>query len=336
MGVKNYPDNLKSSFQGKNALITGGLGFIGSNLAQALLELGAGVYIVDSMLPEYGANLFNIEHIKDRLKVDFSDIRNRHSLESLVRGKDMIFNLAGTLSHIDSMRDPFTDLQINCSSQLSLLEVCKKNNPEAKIIFAGTRGQYGKPEYLPVDENHPTRPSDVNGINNMAGESYHMLYNSVYGIRACSLRLTNTYGPRHQMRHPRQGVVNWFIRKILDAETVEVYGDGAQVRDLNYVGDAVDAFLLAMARPEADGQVYNLGADALPLIDIVRLMIKVYGKGDYELADYNKDLLKIEIGDYKADTAKIRRQLGWRPRVSLEEGFRRTFDYYKKYKKYYW
>lgn len=332
----SLPDNVKVFFKGKNVLVTGGLGFIGSNLARALVRFGADVHIVDSMIPEYGGNLFNVEDIKDRIKINFSDMRDRHSLEYLVKNKDMIFNLAGTLSHIDSMRDPFTDLEINCNSQLSLLEACRKNNPNIKILFAGTRGQYGKPSYLPVDEDHPMHPIDVNGINNMAAEWYHILYNNMHNIKACSLRLTNTYGPRHQMKHPRQGVINWFIRKILDGETVKIYGDGTQIRDLNYVDDVVEAFLLAMASDKANGQIYNLGGDALALTDIVKLMITVYGDGSYEFVSYEKDLSKIEIGDYKANTGKIQNQLGWRPHTSLKEGLRCTFEYYKVHKKHYW
>lgn len=334
--ILNVPDNVKSLFKSKNVLITGGLGFIGSNLARFLVEFGANVCIVDSMIPEYGGNLFNVEDIEDRIKINFSDVRDRHSLEYLVKGKDMIFNLAGTLSHIDSMKDPFTDLEINCNSQLALLEACRKNNHDTKIVFAGTRGQYGRPKYLPVDEEHPMHPTDVNGINNMAAESYHILYNNIYSIRTCSLRLTNTYGPRHQMRHSRQGVINWFIRKILDGETVKIYGDGTQIRDLNYVDDVVEAFLLAMASEKTNGQIYNLGGAALALVDLVKLMISIYGKGSYEFVRYEKELSKIEIGDYKANTKKVQNELGWVPRVSLEDGIERTFKYYKMYKEYYW
>jgi len=327
---------MKKFYDQKNVLITGGLGFIGSTMARALVRYGARVTLVDSMIPEYGGNIFNVEDIKGKVAINFSDIRDRYSMEYLVQGKDMIFNLAGTLSHIDSMKDPFTDLEINCDSQLSLLEACKKNNPKVKVLFAGTRGQYGKPQYLPVDENHPMHPTDVNGINNMAGEWYHILYNNIYGIRACSLRLTNTYGPRHQMKHPRQGVINWFIRNLIDGEVVKVYGDGQQVRDLNFVDDVVDSFLYAMASDKADGQIYNVGGDALPLVDLVKLMIKVFGKGKFELVPYKSELQKIEIGDYKADTRKIQKDLDWKPKISLEEGFRKTFEYYVKNKKHYW
>jgi UDP-glucose 4-epimerase len=229
--------NLKKAFNGKKVMITGGLGFIGSTLAYRLVEYGAKVVLVDSLIPEYGGNLFNIHGLENKLTVNISDVRDQSSMDNLVQGQDYIFNLAGTLSHTDSMKDPFTDLQINCVAQLSILESCRKYNPQVKILFAGTRGQYGKADYLPVDEKHLMHPTDVNGINNMAGEWYHILYNNVYGIRACSLRLTNTFGPRHQMKHHRQGIINWFVRQLIEGQKIKIFGTGTQIRDTNFVDD---------------------------------------------------------------------------------------------------
>jgi Nucleoside-diphosphate-sugar epimerases len=256
MGVKMSP---KDSYRGKKVMITGGLGFIGSNLARRLVEWGAEVLIVDSLIPDYGGNLFNVEGIKDKVRVNIADVRDSNSMDYLVRGHDYIFNLAGQVSHTDSMRDPYTDLEINCRSQLSLLEACRHNNPTVKIIYASTRQIYGAPDYLPVDEKHLLHPTDVNGINKMAGEWYHILYNNVYGIRATSLRLTNTYGPRQLVKHNRQGFIGWFIRLAVDGQEISVYGDGKQLRDLNYVDDVVEAFLLAGASDKPNGQVFNLG-----------------------------------------------------------------------------
>ncbi|MDE3077619.1 MAG: NAD-dependent epimerase/dehydratase family protein, partial [Chloroflexota bacterium] len=236
--------DLEQAYAGHRILITGGLGFIGSTLAQRLVALGAKVTLVDSLIPQYGGNLFNIAGFEDKVTVNISDVRDQYGMNYLVRNQDFMFNLAGTLSHIDSMQDPFTDLEINCRSQLSILESCRHNNPEIRIVFAGTRGQYGRAQYAPVDERHPMKPTDVNGINNVAGESYHLLYSEAYGIRATSLRVTNTYGPRHQMRHSRQGVINWFIRQALDGQEITLYGDGKQIRDTNFVDDVVEAFLL--------------------------------------------------------------------------------------------
>jgi UDP-glucose 4-epimerase len=328
--------DLKKYYSGKKVLVTGGLGFVGGNLARRLVDMGSEVTLIDSLIPDYGGNLFNVDDIKDKVKINVSDIRDRYAMNYLVQGQDMIFNLAGTLSHIDSMKDPFTDLQINCVAQLSILEACRENNPGVKIVFAGTRGQYGRSDYLPVDEKHLMHPVDVNGINNLAAEKYHILYNNVYGIRATSLRLTNTYGPRHQMKHPRQGIVNWFIRKIIDGEKIEIFGDGKQVRDLNYVDDVVEAMLLAMASDKTDGEVFNLGGTALSLEDIVKTMIKVNGGGSYKLIEYPQKNKKIEIGDYVADHRKIKQTLGWEPACLLEEGLVKTFDFYRKFKKRYW
>ncbi len=327
---------MENYFKNKKILITGGLGFIGSTLAHRLAKIEADIYLIDSLIPEYGGNNFNVDGIEDKVKVNIADVRDKHSMDYLVKGKDIIFNLAGTLSHIDSMNDPFTDLEINCRSQLSILESCRKNNRDVKIIFAGTRGQYGKADYLPVDEKHLMHPTDVNGINNIAGESYHILYNNIYGIRAVSLRLTNTYGPRHQMRHHKQGIINWFIRQLIEEQTVTLYGDGKQIRDINYVDDVVEALLLVACNEKANGEVFNLGGIPKNLIDLVETMIAVYGKGNYELIPFKDDLKKIEIGDYIANYEKIKNTVGWQPKISLEEGLRSSFDYYEKYRNHYW
>ena len=329
-------DKMENYFKNKKILITGGLGFIGSTLAHRLVKIEADIYLIDSLIPEYGGNNFNINGIESKVKVNIADVRDKHSMDYLVKDKDIIFNLAGTLSHIDSMNDPFTDLEINCMSQLSILESCRKNNKDVKIIFAGTRGQYGKADHLPVDEKHLMHPTDVNGINNIAGESYHILYNNIYGIRAVSLRLTNTYGPRHQMKHHKQGIINWFIRQLIEGQTVKLYGDGKQIRDINYVDDVVEALLLVACNEKTNGEVFNLGGIPKNLIDLVETMIDVYGKGNYELIPFKDDLKKIEIGDYIANYEKVKNTVGWQPKISLEEGLRSSFDYYEKYRNHYW
>ena len=324
------------NYNGKNALITGGLGFIGSTLSIRLAELGAKVTVIDSLIPEYGGNLFNVEPVKDRIRINISDVRDRSSINYLVKGQDYLFNLAGTLSHIDSMRDPFTDLEINCVSQLRILEACRKYNPGIKIVFAGTRGQYGRAQYLPVDEKHPLHSSDVNGINNNAGENYHLLYNEVYGIRACSLRLTNTYGPRHEMKHPRQGVLKWFIRQIIDGLVINIYGSGSQIRDTNYVDDVVDAMLLAMMTEATNGEVFNLGGEPLSLVQFVEALIEVNGGGKYELVAFPGELKAIEIGDHIASYAKFTALTGWEPKVDLKEGLAKSLEYYRANGPNYW
>src|SRR5678816_2200018 len=227
-------------YRGRRVLITGGLGFIGSNLARHLVALGADVLLVDSLIDDYGGSLFNVHGIEDRLHINIADVRQASTMNYLVRNRDVIFNLAGQVSHIDSMRDPPTDLDINCRSQLTVLEACRNFNPTVKVVFAGTRQVYGRPVSLPVDESHLVRPTDVNGINKAAGEYYHLVYNNVFGVRACSLRLTNVYGPRQLIRHNRQGFIGWFIRTAIEGGTIQIYGDGSQLRDFVFVDDAAD------------------------------------------------------------------------------------------------
>jgi UDP-glucose 4-epimerase len=323
------------NYSGKRILITGGLGFIGSNIARRLVDCGAHVLLVDSLIPEYGGNLYNIAGIEDRVSVNISDVRDQFAMNYLVQKHDLMFNLAGTLSHIDSMTDPFTDLEINCRSQLSILESCRHHNPDIKIVFAGTRGQYGRAQYQPVDEKHPLAPSDVNGINNNAGEAYHLLYNDVYGIRATSLRLTNTYGPRHQMKHSRQGIINWFVRQAIEGKEIPIYGDGKQLRDTNYVDDVVEALLLAGLAEPANGQVFNLGGEAATVVDLARKITELAG-GSYRLIPFPASAKAIEIGDYVANSSKAQAILGWNPTVSLHEGLKRTVDYYRQHREHYW
>ena len=324
-------------FRGKRVLITGGLGFIGSNLAHRLVGLGADVLVVDSLIPEYGGNLFNVSDIEDRLRINIADVRDRSSMDYLVQGQDYLFNLAGQVSHGDSMKDPFTDLEINCRSQLSILESCRYNNPGVKVVFASTRQIYGMPDYLPVDERHLVHPTDVNGINKMAGEWYHIVYNNVYGVRAVSLRLTNTYGPRMRVRDARQTFLGIWLRLIVEGRQLAIYGDGKQVRDFNYVDDVVDALLWVAADDQANGQVYNLGGDEpVNLLHLAQLLVQIAGKGGYRLVPWPEDRKRIDIGDYYGDYRKIRSKLGWRPRVSLEEGLRRTLHFYENHRQHYW
>ena len=325
------------AFRGKKTLITGGLGFIGSNLAHRLLELGAEVLIVDSLIPDYGGNLFNIADIQDQLRVNIADVRDRSSMDYLVQRQEYLFNLAGQVSHLDSMRDPFTDLEINCRSQLSILESCRYNNPEVKVIFASTRQIYGVPDYLPVDERHLVHPTDVNGINKMAGEWYHIVYNNVYGVQAASLRLTNTYGPRMRIMDARQTFLGYWLRLILEGKELQIYGDGHQVRDFNYVDDVVDALLRVAASPEANGQVYNLGSEEpINLLHLAQLLVELAGRGSYRLVPWPESRKRIDIGDYYGDFRRIRSKMGWIPSVPLREGLRRTLSYYELYGHHYW
>ncbi len=325
----------RDAYRGKTALVTGGLGFIGSNLCRTLADLGADVLAVDSLLPDYGGNLFNLDGYEGRVRVNYADVRG-HAMEHLVRGADYLFNLAGQVSHIDSMTDPFTDLEINCRSQLWILEAVRKQNPEVKIVYAGTRQVYGKPQHLPVSEAHPLNPTDVNGINKISGELYHLVYHSVYGLRACSLRLTNTYGPRQLIRHPRQGFIGWFFRKAVLGETIELFGDGTQVRDFDYVDDVVDAFLRAGAADAADGQVFNLGGGATSSLGaLANLLVELAGRGQVELRPFPEDRKRIDIGDFTSDAGKIKGMLGWESQTPLRSGVETTLRYYLAHKERY-
>lgn len=324
--------DLRAFYRGRRVMITGGLGFIGSNLARRLVDLGADVLLVDSLLPDYGGNLFNIDGIEDRLRVNIADIRQQTTMNYLVRGRSVIFNLAGQVSHIDSLRDPATDLEINCRSQLTMLEACRYHNPGGKVVYAGTRQVYGRPDSLPVSEAHLVRPTDVNGINKAAGEYYHLVYNNVFGVRACSLRLTNVFGPRQLVKHNRQGFIGWFIRLAIEGRTIQVYGDGSQLRDFVYVDDAAEAFLLAGAVDACNGEVFNVGgSEPVSHRDLTAMLVEAAGGGRVEYVPWPAERQAIDIGSFHADSSKFARATGWRPAVGLREGLMRTIAFYRRH-----
>jgi UDP-glucose 4-epimerase len=326
----------RSGYRGRPVMITGGLGFIGSNLARQLVDLGADVLLVDSLIPDYGGNLFNVDGIRDRVRINVADVRQQSTMNYLVGDREVIFNLAGQVSHIDSMRDPFTDLEINCRSQLTLLEACRRNNPAAKVVYAGTRQVYGKADYLPVDEKHLVRPTDVNGINKVAGEYYHLVYNNVFGVRGCSLRLTNVYGPRQLIRHDRQGFIGWFIRLAVENREIQIFGDGSQIRDFVYVDDAADAFLRAGASEACNGEVFNVGGDApISHLQLVDLLLDVAGTGRVRLVEWPPEKKAIDIGGFHCDSAKFRTVTGWAPAVGLRDGLARTVAFYRAHLAHY-
>ena len=317
-------------YRGRRVMVTGGLGFIGSNLARVLVELGADVLLVDSLIPAYGGNLFNIDGLADRLQVNIADIRQQSTMNYLVQGREVIFNLAGQVSHIDSMLDPYTDLDVNCRSQLTILEACRNHNPSVKVVYAGTRQVYGRPDSLPVSESQLVRPTDVNGINKAAGEYYHLVYNNVFGVRACSLRLTNVFGPRQLVKHNRQGFIGWFIRTAIENKTIQLYGDGSQLRDLVYVDDAADAFLRAGASDACNGEVFNVGGAApISLKDLAATLVDIAGAGRVECVAWPADKKVIDIGSFYADSTKLAAATGWAPAVSLQDGLRRAVEFYR-------
>lgn len=326
-----------ATFKGTKVLVTGGLGFIGSTLAHRLVGLGAEVTLMDALIPEYGGLEYNVQEIRQRVQVHVADVRDPQAVARLVQGQNYLFNLAGQTSHVDSMTDPVTDLEINAAAQLSILEACRKHNPGVKLVFASTRQLYGRPQYLPVDEKHPIQPVDVNGINKLAGEWYHLLYNNVYGIRACALRLTNTYGPRMRVKDARQTFLGIWIRNVIQGAPVLVFGDGRQLRDFNYVDDAVDALLAAAADPKSEGQVFNLGSsEVISLQDLAAKLVALHGSGSHRLVPFPPERKAIDIGDYYSDFTRIRGALGWQPKVGLDEGLKRTLAYYTAHGKHYW
>jgi UDP-glucose 4-epimerase len=320
----------------KKILITGGLGFIGSNLARRLTECGNSVTVVDSLIPEYGGNLRNLHDVRDQVVVNLSDVRDPFSIKELIKGQDYLFNLAGQTSHLDSMNDPFTDLDINAKAQLSILEACRKNNPNIRIVFASTRQVYGKPQYLPVDEKHPLKPVDVNGVNKIAGEQYHLLYNQAHGIRSSVLRLTNTYGPRMRIKDARQTFLGIWIRNLIEGKPIKVYGDGQQRRDYNYVDDLLDALIFASTENKAIGKVFNLGApDPMSLKETAEIMCNEIGVASWNLVPFPEDRKAIDVGDFTCDYSSFSSAFGWKPKIKFAEGIKRSFEYFKKEIEYY-
>lgn len=318
------------SFANKQVLITGGAGFIGSNMAIRLAALGAQVTVMDSMLPGYGGNIFNLEPVRDAISINFSDMRDPYSLSYIVQGKDYIFNLAGQVSHQDSMSDPLMDMEINVRAQLVLLEACRKNNPDAVIVYASTRQFYGIPEYLPVDERHPINPPDVNGINKFAGEQYHTLYHRVHGLKTVSLRLTNTYGPRLLIKNARQGFIGWFINRAISGEVIQLFGGGEQLRDFNHVDDVVEAFLLAAVTPACYGDYFNLSGEKESLYNVAQTLISAAGKGVVEQVPFPEERKKIDIGSFWGCSRKFSDITGWQQGIDLKAGLASTYEFYAR------
>jgi UDP-glucose 4-epimerase len=324
-------------FKGKEVLITGGLGFIGSNLAIELVRLGAHVTIIDNMLPRQGGNLFNIKDVEDKVRVNFSDVRNQLSMNHLVKGKDFIFHLAGQVNHVDSMKNPIQDLDINCRGTLVLLEALKANNRNAKVIFAGTRGEYGSSVKLPVDEDHPTNPKGIYAVTNLTAEKMVLVYDDIFGIRGVCLRITNTYGPRHQMGHDEYGVFNWFIRKALDDDMIPVFGDGHILRDFLYIEDLIECLLSVANTDAAYSEVFNVGSGVpVSFYELATRIVQIVDSGRVDFTEFTQERKEVEPGDYYADISKLRRLVKWEPKTALEEGIRKTADFYRTYKKEYW
>jgi nucleoside-diphosphate-sugar epimerase len=313
-------------------LITGGLGFLGSNLAIELVQGGAEVTLLDSLIPQFGGNFANIEPIADRVTINISDMRDCPSLEILVRDKDFIFNLAGQVSHGDSMRDPQLDLGVNCVSTMNLVEACRKHNPSVRMLYTSTRQVYGKPKALPVTEDHVPEPIDVNGINKLAAEYYHLLYHRTYGVRSTVLRLTNTFGPRQKISSPRQGFAGVFIYQALRGEPISLYGGGRQLRDFNYVDDVIDAMLRAIVSPHCLGRFFNLGFHPpRSLVEFVETL-QEFCRFEVRTVPFPEDSKIIDIGDYYGDFSRFQAATGWEPKIDLHEGLARSIAFFRRHK----
>jgi UDP-glucose 4-epimerase len=324
-------------YSGKKVLVTGGLGFIGSNLAIRLVQIGASVTIVDNLDPTGGGNPFNIEAIKDDVEVVEGDTCDIALMQRLVRGRSHVFNLAGHVSHIESMQDPFSDLRMNATGPLTVLEACKKENRDARVVYAGTRQSYGRPDVVPVVEGLVLKPVDVNGVNKMAGEWYHMVYHGAYGIPTVSLRMVNTYGPRQLVKHSRQGFMGWFMRLAIDGEEIQLFGDGQQFRGFNYIDDVVEALLVAGTSKKVVGEYFNLGGMRPVTLEVLVLMLlRVAGSGSYRMVPFPDDKKAIDIGSAFSSFMKFHSVTGWEPRIGLEEGLAKTVDYYRRNKAHYW
>jgi len=321
-----------NDFVGTRTVVTGGMGFIGSTLARALCDRGAEVTIIDSLIPEYGGNPFNLVGYESKMKINVSDVRDKYSLEYLLRDADIIFNLAGQTSHLDSMEQPETDLAINTSAQLSILETTRRVNPNAKVIFTSTRQIYGRPLFLPVDETHVIRPVDINGINKYAAEQYHMLYHSVYGLPVSVLRLTNTYGPRMRVKDARQTFLGVWLRNALVGMKINVFGDGLQLRDFNYVDDCVEALTLAAVKDSAIGKIYNLaGSEVISLRDLAEMLTALVPGSSYELVSFPEERKAIDIGDYYGSSSLIENELGLEYKTNLRSGLIESLNYFTRH-----
>lgn len=327
----------QSWYAGKRVLITGGAGFIGSNLAHALVPLGAEVTVLDALLPQYGGNRFNLQGIAERVRVVEGDIRDASALASVVPDADVVFNLAAQVSYLDSLTDPFLDVDINCVGHLRVLEAVRQLAPEAKVCFASSRLVYGRILTRPVDESHPTNPLSIYGVHKLAGEKYHRIYSERFGVRTSILRIPNPYGPRQQMRHAKYSIVGWFIRQALEGKPLTVYGTGEQERDYLYIDDIVDAFLRLGANTKTDGEAYNIGTtEVVRFVDMVDEVLRVVGNGSKKHLPWPKAYEQNETGSYRADTRKIAAAIGWQARVLLRDGITRTAAYYRAHRQHYW
>lgn len=322
---------------GKEVLITGGMGMIGSTIARKLVDSGAQVTIVDACIEPYGANPFNVQEIRDRIQLNICDIRDRESMKIIVQGKDVVFNLAGQVSHNDSLQDPWLDADINYIGHLNVLESLKKYNPRAIVIHSGSRLQFGKIESNPVDEKHPLRPRTPYALNKTAAENSYLYYYETHGVRCICFRIANPYGPRSQMKHSKYSMINWFIRQAMDGKTLKVFGDGEQIRDYIYVDDLADAFIAASVTEACYGEVFNIGSGVgTQFRDMVEYVVKTVGSGKVESVPWPENYINVETGNHITNISKLSNVIHWKPKTSIQEGIQKTVDFYRENRTHYW
>jgi len=310
---------------------------MGSSIAHKLVELEVDVTLMDACIEPFGANFFNIEAIKDKIKINISDIRDKESVKDLVTGKNIIFNLAGQVSHNDSLDNPSLDADINYLGHLNILEAVRKYSPEAKILFPGSRLQFGVIEKTPVAEDHPLRPKTPYALNKAAAENLYLFFNRVYNISTVVFRIANPYGPRAQMRHSKYCIVNWFIRLAMENKPIKIFGKGSQIRDYIYIDDLVNVFILAAENEKSSGEVFNVGNNVgTKFRDMAKLIVEIVKSGRIEFVPWPENYINVETGDYITDITKVKKVLRWEPKISLTEGIALTYEYYKKYRNYYW
>lgn len=329
--------NQAEAFAGKKVMITGGLGMIGSTIARKLVPLGARVTLVDAFIEPYGANDFNIEDVQSQVQISVTDIRDKDAIRHLVKGQDIIFNLAGQVSHNDSLNNPFLDADINYIGHLNVLECVRENAPDAVVLFAGSRLQFGRIEKNPVDESHPLRPRTPYALNKTAAENMYLFYNQIHQLRCVVFRIANPYGPRSQMKHSKYSMVNWFIRQAMDNQVIRVFGDGLQVRDYIYVDDLAEAFIRASVSDKCMGKVFNVGSGVgVRFRDMAGTIVHAAKGGRVEFVPWPTDYINVETGDYVTDIARIRGAIDWKPATDFNAGVELTCEYYRQNKSHYW
>jgi len=329
-------DDIYNYYRNKIIVITGGLGFLGSSLAQKLVNYQAKIIIIDNLNPLYGGNYFNLNGIQNKVKIIIDDIRNEKVLIPIIKQCDMLYHFAAQVSYIDSLSMPYEDLELNARSTLQILEICRKYNSEAKIIFSSSRMVLGKIESDHISENSPTNPLSLYGIHKLTSEKYLIMYYKDFGIPFIIFRITNPYGPRQQIKHCKYSLVGWIIKQAMEGKTIKIFGDGKQLRDYIYIDDIVEAIYRCSTNDKATGEIINVASGKSTEFQMmVKEVVNIVKNGNYEFVPWPDNYEKIETGDVIADISKLLSLANWKPKYNLKEGILKTYEYYKKYLMHY-